>query len=86
MASLQDLDPAVNRKHYTLPLDRVYLALNCFERNLQFTVDTFENQPPHFLDTEIAPNGFPCHAKIPTQDYPQISIAINHDPIVKPEY
>ena len=28
-----------------------------FDKNLQFTIDTFENCVPHFLDTDICPNG-----------------------------
>ena len=32
-------------------------AFNKFDKNLEFTVDKFENCVPHFLDLEIHPEG-----------------------------
>ena len=37
-------------------IDIVLNRFNSFNKNLQFTVDTFENCVPHFLDIEICPN------------------------------
>ena len=31
--------------------------VNSFDKNLQLTVDLFENEVPHFLDLEISPDG-----------------------------
>ena len=36
---------------------------NSFHDNLKFTIDTFENCPPHFLDIEICPNGLRIYHK-----------------------
>ena len=36
---------------------------NSFNKNLKFTVDTFENCVPHFLDIQICPNGLGIHHK-----------------------
>ena len=43
----------IKREHLRLVQD----ALNNFDKNLNFTVDTFDNVVPHFLDTEIHPDG-----------------------------
>ena len=46
----------------------IYIVLNkfnSFNQNLKFTVDTFENCVPHFLDIEICPNGLSIIIKIP---------------------
>ena len=40
---------------------------NSFDDNLKFTIDTFENCVPHFLDIEICPNGLGIYHKH-TQD------------------
>ena len=40
---------------------------NSFNDNLKFTIDTFENCVPHFLDIEICPNGLGIYHKH-TQD------------------
>ena len=37
--------------------------LNNFDKNLKFTIDTFENSVPHFLDIEICPNGLGIYHK-----------------------
>ena len=37
-------------------LNRVHNALNNFDRNLKFTLDTFNDVVPHFLDIEIHPD------------------------------
>ena len=37
-------------------LNRVHNALNNFDRNLKFTLDTFNDVDPHFLDIEIHPD------------------------------
>ena len=34
-----------------------------FDNNLKFTIDTFENCVPHFLDIEICPNGLGIYHK-----------------------
>ena len=44
-------------------IDKVLTAFNNFNPNLQFTVDTFENEIPHFLDLEINPNGLSIFRK-----------------------
>lgn len=36
---------------------RIQKAVNKFDKNIQFTVDRFENEVPHFLDIEISPDG-----------------------------
>ena len=36
---------------------------NSFNDNLKFTINTFENCVPHFLDTEICPNGLGIYHK-----------------------
>ena len=36
---------------------------NSFDKNLQFTVDTFGNETPHFLDLEIHPDGLTIYRK-----------------------
>ena len=43
----------IKREHLRLVQD----ALNNFDKNLNFTVDTFDNVVPHFLDIEIHPDG-----------------------------
>ena len=47
-------------------VDRVNRELQKFDKNLKFTVDNFENEVPHFLDIEIAPDGLLIYRK-PTQ-------------------
>ena len=42
---------------------RVHLALNKFDKNLQFTIDEFENVVPHFLDLEIRDDGIALYKK-----------------------
>ena len=37
--------------------------MNNFDKNLKFTIDTFENSVPHFLDIEICPNGLGIYHK-----------------------
>ena len=44
-------------------LDKVLKAFNKFDRGLKFTVDTFDNCLPHFLDLEICPNGISIFRK-----------------------
>ena len=41
----------------------VHLALNKFDKNLQFTIDEFENVVPHFLDLEIRDDGIALYKK-----------------------
>ena len=41
----------------------IHNVMNSFDPNLQFTVDTFENEVPHFLDIEIAPDGLSIFRK-----------------------
>ena len=36
---------------------------NSLDDNLKFTIDTFENCVPHFLDIEICPNGLGIYHK-----------------------
>ena len=36
---------------------------NNFDKNLKFTIRTFENSVPHFLDIEICPNGLVIYHK-----------------------
>ena len=45
-------------------IDFVHHSLNSFDTNLQFTVDTFENETPHFLDLQIAPDGLSIFRKV----------------------
>ena len=44
-------------------IQRLHDALNSFDPNLQFTVDTFEHETPHFLDIEISPDGLSIFRK-----------------------
>ena len=44
-------------------IGRVHLALNKFDKNLQFTIDEFENVVPHFLDLEIRDDGIALYKK-----------------------
>ena len=44
-------------------IDRILNAFNSFDHNLKFTVDTFENTMPHFLDLEISPVGLSIFRK-----------------------
>ena len=46
-------------------IDIVLNKFNSFNKNLKFTVDTFENCVPHFLDIEICPNGLRIYRKNP---------------------
>ena len=54
----------IKREHLKL----VHDALNNFDENLNFTVDTFDNVVPHFLDIEIHPDGLSIYCKIQTLD------------------
>ena len=38
-------------------VSQVHKALNKFDNNLHLTVDTFQNEAPHFVDLEFSPNG-----------------------------
>ena len=38
-------------------INLVHEKLTSFDSNLKFTVDTFDNEIPHFLDLEISPDG-----------------------------
>ena len=44
-------------------LKLVHDALNNFDKNLNFTVDTFDDVVPHFLDIEIHPDGLSIYCK-----------------------
>ena len=44
-------------------IQQVLNKFNSFHKNLQFTVDTFENKIPHFLDLEIHPDGISIYRK-----------------------
>ena len=44
-------------------LNHVYNALNNFDRNLKFTLDTLNDVVPHFLNIEIQPNGLRIYCK-----------------------
>ena len=44
-------------------LQLVHNTLNSFDKNLKFTVDLFDNVVPHFLDTEIHPDGLSIYCK-----------------------
>ena len=44
----------------------IHLVLNLFNsfhKNLSFTVDTFDNEVPHFLDIKISPRGLTIYRK-----------------------
>ena len=49
----------IRREHLRLVQD----VLNNFDKNLNFTVDTFDNVVPHFLDIEIHPDGLSIYCK-----------------------
>ena len=51
--SVNDTLVILRQEHLKL----VYEALNIFDTNLNFTIDTFGNVVPHFLDIEIHPDG-----------------------------
>ena len=42
---------------------RIHQLLNQFDPNLKFTVVTFENETPHFLDLELHPDGISIFRK-----------------------
>lgn len=44
-------------------IDKMFEAHSRFDKNLQFTVDKFENKTLHFLDLEICPNGLTIFRK-----------------------
>ena len=44
-------------------IEYVLNKFNAFDKNLQFTVDKFENETPHFLDLEIHPDGLTIYRK-----------------------
>ena len=44
-------------------INTVVNKFNSFDKNIQFTVDTFENETPHFLDLEIHPDGISIYRK-----------------------
>ena len=44
----------ITKKKY---INYVLNQFNSFDKNLKFTINTFENSVPHFLDIEICPNG-----------------------------
>ena len=44
-------------------INKVHQAFNRFDTNIQFTVDKFEHEVPHFLDLEIAPDGLSIYRK-----------------------
>ena len=44
-------------------IDRIHQKLNTFDKNIQFTVDKFETETPHFLDIEISPDGLSIYRK-----------------------
>ena len=44
-------------------ISKIHDELNKFDKNIQFTVDTFENETPHFLDIEISPDGLSIFRK-----------------------
>ena len=47
---------------------------NSFDKNLKFTIDTFESSVPHFLDIEMCPNGPGIyHKPIQTGQYVHIT-------------
>ena len=49
----------IKREHLKL----VHDASNNFDKNLNFTVDTFDDVVPHFLDIEIHPDGLSIYCK-----------------------
>ena len=44
-------------------INYVLNQFNSFDKNLKFTIDTFENSVPHFLNLEICPNGLGIYHK-----------------------
>ena len=44
-------------------INYVLNQFNSFDKNLKFTIDTFENSALHFLDIEICPNGLCIYHK-----------------------
>ena len=44
-------------------IQKVLNKFNSFHKNIQFTVDIFENTTPHFLDLEIHPDGISIYRK-----------------------
>ena len=44
-------------------IDDILQKFNNFHRNLEFTVDKFEDCTPHFLDLEIHPDGLSIYRK-----------------------
>ena len=44
-------------------VSHVHKALNKFDNNLRFTVHTFQNEVPHFLDFELSPDGITIFRK-----------------------
>ena len=44
-------------------LEHILQKFNRFHKNLEFTVDEFENCVPHFLDMEIHPDGISIYRK-----------------------
>ena len=44
-------------------VDNIMIAFNKFHKNLEFTVDKFENCVPHFLDLEIHREGISIFCK-----------------------
>ena len=48
---------------------RICELFNGFNPNLNFTVDTFENEIPHFLDIEIADDGLTIYHKNTHMDF-----------------
>ena len=44
-------------------INYVLNQFNNFDKNLKFTINTFENSVKHFLDIEICPNGFGIYHK-----------------------
>ena len=46
-----------------IDVDRIYQKLNTFDKNIQFTVDRFDNETPYFLVIEIFPDGLSVYRK-----------------------
>ena len=44
-------------------VSHVHKVLNKFDNNLRFTVHTFQNEVPHFLDFELSPDGITIFRK-----------------------
>ena len=44
-------------------VDMILAEFNNYHRNLEFTVDKFEDVIPHFLDLEIHPDGISIYRK-----------------------